>query len=80
MLSILRRYEFIIFIMLSEELVPEETLPSPFIVALLVALFSYLIYRKWFSKKRLDAVRNRASPKTTSEQIIVAWEVDGLLV
>ncbi len=26
------------------------------------------------------AVRNRAPPNTTSEQIIVAWEIDGLLV
>lgn len=30
--------------------------------------------------KRLDAVKNRPQPRSTSEQIIVAWEIDGLLV
>lgn len=66
--------------MLSDFPTHQETLTTFYIVSLLVLIFSYLIYRKSFSKKRLDAVRNRVPAKTTSEQIIVAWEIDGLLV
>jgi hypothetical protein len=47
---------------------------------LLLLLTLYIIYRKSFSRKRLDAVKNRLPPQTNSSQIIVAWEIDGLLI
>jgi uncharacterized membrane protein len=66
--------------MLSDHPVLSDTLTTFYIASVVVLIFCYLVYRKSFSKKRLDAVRNRAPAKTTSEQIIVAWEIDGLLV
>lgn len=49
-------------------------------MAFILLIASYHVYNKHFSKKRLHAVKNRLVPEARSEQVIVAWEIDGLLV
>lgn len=47
-------------------------------IFILLALYSF--YRKVVSKWRLNAVKNRLPHQTKSSQVVVAWEIDNLLV
>lgn len=66
--------------MLSDHHSPGDTNLSFYVFSLCILLVIYWIYRKSFSKKRLNAVRNRPAPHTSSEQIIVAMELEGLFL
>lgn len=65
---------------MTEEFDCKDTFIQQLLILVVVLAVIFLIQRRSFSKKRLDAVRNRPSHTTLQDHVIVAWELDNLLV